>query len=88
MSRVSRRTFVTGAASLSLLPRSAAAADYPTQTVRIVVPFSAGSMTDLLARVIADKLAAALEQGSDRGEPAGTCRHLQRGQGERQTATR
>src|SRR6476659_9603212 len=58
MSRVSRRTFVTGAASLPLLPRSATAADYPTQAVKIVVPFSAGSMTDLLARVIADKLQA------------------------------
>ena len=58
MSRVSRRTFVTGAASLPLLPRSAMAADYPTQAVKIVVPFSAGSMTDLLARVIADKLQA------------------------------
>ena len=56
MSRLSRRTLVTGAACLSLLPRSATAADYPTQAVKIVVPFSAGSMTDLLARVIADKL--------------------------------
>lgn len=33
------------------------AAKYPDQMVRLVVPFSAGSMTDLLARVIADKLA-------------------------------
>jgi len=32
------------------------AAKYPEQLVKIVVPFSAGSMTDLLARVIADKL--------------------------------
>ncbi len=32
------------------------AAKYPEQMVRVVVPFSAGSMTDLLARVIADKL--------------------------------
>jgi tripartite-type tricarboxylate transporter receptor subunit TctC len=56
MSRVSRRTFVAGAASLPLHPRFAMAADYPTQAVKIVVPFSAGSMTDLLARVIADKL--------------------------------
>jgi tripartite-type tricarboxylate transporter receptor subunit TctC len=32
-------------------------AKYPEQMVRIVVPFSAGSMTDLLARVISDKLA-------------------------------
>src|SRR5262245_64266524 len=59
MSRLSRRTFVAGAtagASLSLLSRGAMANTYPTQTVKIVVPFSAGSMTDLLARVIAEKL--------------------------------
>jgi len=29
---------------------------YPTQTVKIVVPFSAGSNTDILARILADKL--------------------------------
>ncbi len=32
------------------------AAKYPEQMVRMVVPFSAGSMTDLLARVVAEKL--------------------------------
>src|SRR5258705_8954770 len=32
------------------------AAKYPEQMVRLVVPFSAGSMTDLLARTVADKL--------------------------------
>ena len=32
------------------------AQSYPNQTVRIVVPFSAGSITDGLARVLADKL--------------------------------
>ncbi|MBI3435014.1 MAG: tripartite tricarboxylate transporter substrate binding protein [Proteobacteria bacterium] len=31
-------------------------AAYPAQTVRIVVPFSAGSITDGLARILADKL--------------------------------
>jgi tripartite-type tricarboxylate transporter receptor subunit TctC len=30
--------------------------DYPSQTVRIVVPISAGSITDTLARMMADKL--------------------------------
>jgi len=30
---------------------------YPTQTVKIVVPFSAGSNTDILARILADGLA-------------------------------
>ena len=29
---------------------------YPTQLVKIVVPFSAGSITDNLARILADKL--------------------------------
>ena len=35
---------------------------YPNQTVRIVVPFSAGSITDGLARVLADELAKAWKQ--------------------------
>ncbi|WP_084245009.1 Bug family tripartite tricarboxylate transporter substrate binding protein [Rhodoplanes sp. Z2-YC6860] len=37
-------------------------ASYPTQMVRIVVPFSAGSITDGLARVLADKLAERWQQ--------------------------
>src|SRR5947209_20113643 len=35
----------------------ASAQNYPNQVVRIVVPFSAGSITDGLARILADKLA-------------------------------
>jgi tripartite-type tricarboxylate transporter receptor subunit TctC len=35
---------------------------YPTQMVRIVVPFSAGSISDGLARVLADKLAERWQQ--------------------------
>jgi tripartite-type tricarboxylate transporter receptor subunit TctC len=38
------------------------AAKYPEQIVRLVVPFSAGSMTDLLARVVADKLSERWKQ--------------------------
>jgi tripartite-type tricarboxylate transporter receptor subunit TctC len=37
-------------------PASDPAASYPNQTVRIIVPFSAGSNTDGQARVIADRL--------------------------------
>jgi tripartite-type tricarboxylate transporter receptor subunit TctC len=40
-------------------PLSAAAQAYPTQLVRIVIPFSAGSQSDILGRAYADKLAQA-----------------------------
>ncbi len=38
----------------------AAAADWPTRPVRLVVPFSASGLADLLARFVADKLSVAL----------------------------
>jgi tripartite-type tricarboxylate transporter receptor subunit TctC len=43
-------------AALAALPREAAAQDYPTHTVTILVPFAAGGGTDLIARAIAQKL--------------------------------
>jgi tripartite-type tricarboxylate transporter receptor subunit TctC len=45
------------AASLSLLCASGAAAqNYPTRPVTIIVPYAAGGGTDLLARMVAQKL--------------------------------
>jgi tripartite-type tricarboxylate transporter receptor subunit TctC len=38
------------------------AATYPNRSVTLVVPFSAGSMTDILARSVADKLSAQWKQ--------------------------
>ena len=40
----------------ALAAQPAGAQNYPNQVVRIVVPFSAGSITDGLARILADKL--------------------------------
>ncbi len=88
MRGISRALIVCAAVAFAATCAAAQdAAKYPEQLVRIVVPFSAGSMTDLLARVIADKLAT-LEPAGDRGEPARSRRHLQRRQGQRPTATR
>lgn len=39
-----------------------AQSNYPNQTVKIVVPFAAGSLTDMLARILSDKLAPVWHQ--------------------------
>ena len=52
----------TGAALAFGTSFDASAQAYPNQVVRIVVPFSAGSITDGLARVLADELAKAWKQ--------------------------
>jgi tripartite-type tricarboxylate transporter receptor subunit TctC len=61
------RTMVTRAAILLLLcaglvPALAQAQSWPTRPVRIVVPFSGAGTADLLTRIVADKLGAALGQ--------------------------
>jgi tripartite-type tricarboxylate transporter receptor subunit TctC len=53
---------LAGVASLLGTPFAALAQNYPNQVVRIVVPFSAGSITDGLARILADKLAEVWKQ--------------------------
>ncbi len=45
-----------GAVALMALTAQASAQSYPSEQVKIVVPFGAGSVTDTLARVLADKL--------------------------------
>jgi tripartite-type tricarboxylate transporter receptor subunit TctC len=60
-----RRQFMIGsgvAAATAITGRGAFAQTYPSALVRIVVPFSGGSMTDILARAVAEKLATKWRQ--------------------------
>jgi tripartite-type tricarboxylate transporter receptor subunit TctC len=50
------------AATVAACAAALAQGAYPSQMVKIVVPFSAGSITDTLARILADKLGEAWKQ--------------------------
>jgi tripartite-type tricarboxylate transporter receptor subunit TctC len=54
---LSRRTMLATLGASALLPvRSVGAQSYPNRTIRIIVPFPAGGPTDILSRVIAQKM--------------------------------
>src|SRR5437016_13748354 len=57
MNRLSRLLVLSAA-----LAAFSAVAEYPGKPVRIVVPFSAGGTTDILARAVGQKLTAAWSQ--------------------------
>jgi tripartite-type tricarboxylate transporter receptor subunit TctC len=60
-----RRRFLhlaAGVAALPALPRIARAQAYPTRPITIVVPFPAGGSTDVIGRILAEKMRASLGQ--------------------------
>ena len=52
----------TAVAISTLAPLAARAADYPTKPITIVVGYAAGGGVDAIARIVAEKLPAALGQ--------------------------
>ncbi|MDO8699786.1 MAG: tripartite tricarboxylate transporter substrate binding protein [Rhodoferax sp.] len=52
---ISRRTVLAAAAALCAMPVMAQTA-FPSQTIKIIVPYPAGGATDILARMVAQKL--------------------------------
>lgn len=63
---IKRRHLIGGAAAVALLTRSglgiAQAQGYPTKPIKLIVPFAAGGSSDLLGRIVAQKLGERLGQ--------------------------
>ena len=69
-----RRSFIVGAALIAACA-GARADTYPSKPIRAIIPFGAGSATDVIPRIVFDELAARLGQPiivENRGGAGGT----------------
>jgi tripartite-type tricarboxylate transporter receptor subunit TctC len=74
MTRTSTSVLVV-MACLSFMPSPAGAQTWPTRPVRVIIPFAAGSFTDVLPRVVLDQTATQIKQPiivENRGGAGGT----------------
>ncbi len=75
--KLTRRALAATLACLAVAAPLAASAQagYPTKPIRVIVPFAAGSTTDIIARAIADKMGQSMGQTlviDNRGGASGT----------------
>src|SRR6188508_1650380 len=59
---ISRRMLAAACAMLAVSAEASLAQQWPSRTVKVVVPYGAGGVTDTMARVTADRLGKALGQ--------------------------
>ena len=57
-----RRTILFGLGVIPFIGRTAQGEDFPTRPIRLVVPFGAGSVADIVARKVGEKAGATLKQ--------------------------
>lgn len=73
---ISRRSAALVLCLSSLMPLTVAAqSDYPSRPIKVIVPFAAGSTTDIIARAITDKMSQSMGQQlvvENRGGASGT----------------
>jgi tripartite-type tricarboxylate transporter receptor subunit TctC len=62
MRHPTRRHVLSAAAALAAAPRSAFAQAYPQKPITLVVPWSPGGSTDILARIVAEQMRQSLGQ--------------------------
>ncbi|MES2191582.1 MAG: tripartite tricarboxylate transporter substrate binding protein [Pseudomonadota bacterium] len=61
-----KRIFMFAASALlvsTAWAQAPAGQDYPNKIIKIIVPFTAGSATDIMARIVGEKLSASMGQG-------------------------
>ena len=73
-----RRILTAVVAALALGPGAASAQDYPSRTITIIVPFSAGGPTDTVTRLVAESMSAHARPADPRRERRRGGRHARR----------
>src|SRR5262245_6600908 len=53
---------IMGAAAIAMSPASASAQSYPSRPITMVVPFAAGGPSDVIGRIMADRMRLSLGQ--------------------------